>query len=366
MICQAPQSSSDHADDDLAARNTRALNRPGVWYHTPVSTSDGHPPHQSTMTDDIQHFIARWQASGAAERANYQLFLSELCDVLDVPRPDPTTPDEAEQRLRLREERPPAPRRHRPHRPVSPRLLRAGGEAGSRRREREREPTALSLEGEARARGRKKGVAPRGTAAWDTAMEKARQQAQSYARNLPPDELKDGGRPPFLIVVDVGESLALYSEFTRTGGNYVPFPNPLASRIALTDLRPARGARAAPDGLARPHEPGPGPPRGARDARDRGPAGAAGPGAGAGARSRRGRPLPDALPVHHVCGGRGPAPRGQLHPTAGRRAAQRGPLPPLRRGAVVDHGARRLLAGAAAAHPPLQRRAVRGRLRRCP
>jgi hypothetical protein len=26
-------------------------------------------------------------------------------------------------------------------------------------------------------------------------MEKARQQAQSYARNLPPDELKDGGRP---------------------------------------------------------------------------------------------------------------------------------------------------------------------------
>jgi hypothetical protein len=27
-------------------------------------------------------FIARWRSSGAAERANYQLFLSELCDVL--------------------------------------------------------------------------------------------------------------------------------------------------------------------------------------------------------------------------------------------------------------------------------------------
>jgi hypothetical protein len=47
------------------------------------------------MPDDIQRFIARWQASGAAERANYQLFLSELCDVLDVSPPDPTTPDEA-------------------------------------------------------------------------------------------------------------------------------------------------------------------------------------------------------------------------------------------------------------------------------
>lgn len=39
-------------------------------------------------------FIARWQNSGAAVRANYQLFLSELCDLLGVPRPDPTRPDD--------------------------------------------------------------------------------------------------------------------------------------------------------------------------------------------------------------------------------------------------------------------------------
>ena len=48
-----------------------------------------------TPTDDLQRFFARWQASGAAERANYQLFLSELYDALNTPRPDPTTPDEA-------------------------------------------------------------------------------------------------------------------------------------------------------------------------------------------------------------------------------------------------------------------------------
>jgi len=52
------------------------------------------------MTDHdaatVQSFITRWQASGATKRANYQLFLSELCDVLDVPRPDPTTPNEAD------------------------------------------------------------------------------------------------------------------------------------------------------------------------------------------------------------------------------------------------------------------------------
>ncbi|MDB5352801.1 MAG: hypothetical protein JWN86_4048 [Planctomycetota bacterium] len=41
-------------------------------------------------------FLTRWEASGAAERANYQLFLSELCDVVGVPRPEPTRPDDAE------------------------------------------------------------------------------------------------------------------------------------------------------------------------------------------------------------------------------------------------------------------------------
>ena len=38
-------------------------------------------------------FIHRWQTSAAAERANFALFLSELCDFLAVPRPEPTTDD---------------------------------------------------------------------------------------------------------------------------------------------------------------------------------------------------------------------------------------------------------------------------------
>ncbi|MGO4386403.1 hypothetical protein AB4Y85_02605 [Microvirga sp. 2YAF29] len=38
----------------------------------------------------VENFIARWTArEGGAERANYQMFLSELCDILEVPRPDP-------------------------------------------------------------------------------------------------------------------------------------------------------------------------------------------------------------------------------------------------------------------------------------
>lgn len=35
-------------------------------------------------------FIARWQGrEGGQERANYALFLTELCEVLEVPRPEP-------------------------------------------------------------------------------------------------------------------------------------------------------------------------------------------------------------------------------------------------------------------------------------
>src|SRR5881394_1027016 len=48
-------------------------------------------PHS---TDPLQEFIARWKESGAAERANCQPFLGELCDVLGVPRPQPAQPDD--------------------------------------------------------------------------------------------------------------------------------------------------------------------------------------------------------------------------------------------------------------------------------
>jgi hypothetical protein len=67
-------------------------------------------------------------------------------------------------------------------------------------------------------------------------MERARAQAQAYARNLPLSEI-DGGRPPFLVVVDVGNTIELYSEFSRTGGNYIPFPDPGRFRLGLEALR---------------------------------------------------------------------------------------------------------------------------------
>jgi hypothetical protein len=78
--------------------------------------------------EQIDSFITRWENSGAAERANYQMFLSELCDIL----------------------------------------------------------------------------------------ERAFHQGRGYITSLPVAE----GRPPFLIVCDVGHSIDLYAEFSGTGGHY--------------------------------------------------------------------------------------------------------------------------------------------------
>ncbi len=45
---------------------------------------------------DLETFISRWTArEGGAERANYQMFLSELCDVIGVKRPDPSGGDDS-------------------------------------------------------------------------------------------------------------------------------------------------------------------------------------------------------------------------------------------------------------------------------
>lgn len=41
----------------------------------------------------LDAFIARWDAAGGSERANYQLFVNELCELLGVPTPDPARDD---------------------------------------------------------------------------------------------------------------------------------------------------------------------------------------------------------------------------------------------------------------------------------
>lgn len=161
-------------------------------------------------TATVDAFIARWQATGGSERANYQLFLNELADLLEVERPQPQGQDS------------------RDHAYVFERRItfrhgdgtQSAGFIDLYRR------GAFVCE----AKKLKQAVHTRG---FDEALLRARSQAEQYARALPAEE----GRPPFLIVVDVGQRIELYAEFSRSGGTYTPFPDPRSHRIALTDLR---------------------------------------------------------------------------------------------------------------------------------
>ena len=54
------------------------------------------------------------------------------------------------------------------------------------------------------------GSGRRGGAQCDTVMRNAREQAESYAKRLPPAE----GWPPFLVIVDVGHVIELYADFS--------------------------------------------------------------------------------------------------------------------------------------------------------
>ena len=90
-------------------------------------------------------------------------------------------------------------------------------------------PTLFATDNSSRGR---RGTAVRGTAHWDAEMKKAKGQAERYVRSLPPDE----GNPPFILVVDVGPIIEIYSDFSRLGKAYVPFPDTQSYRISMPKL----------------------------------------------------------------------------------------------------------------------------------
>ncbi|REJ88388.1 MAG: class I SAM-dependent DNA methyltransferase [Planctomycetota bacterium] len=175
-------------------------------------------------------FVERWSASGGAELANSQSFLKELCDLLDVPQPEPTQPDVEENRYVFEK---------------AVTFNNGDGTTSSGRvdlyrekcfvleskqgSERKAAEQAEALATKTKQKKRRTGTADRGTAGWDAAMAKARRQAEGYAKALPE-------WPPFLIVVDVGHCFDLYADFSGTGKLYQPFPDPRNYRIRLSEL----------------------------------------------------------------------------------------------------------------------------------
>ena len=178
---------------------------------------------------DIEGLISKWWGSpGGAERANFPIFIADLCKALGLPE------------VHMSE----------------------GGTLGAYQFE---APVAFTTAGEKDAGGRidlyRRGcfvleakqsrlanatqptllpdlesapAAPSG-ARYDKLMREAFKQAESYARALPADH----GWPPYLIVCDVGRAFEIYFDWSGMGKAYGYFPNKASYRIELQQLRDA-------------------------------------------------------------------------------------------------------------------------------
>ncbi len=158
-----------------------------------------------TSRDATQRFIAKWHGVIASELSTSQSFLIDLCTLLGVEAPHATAAQD-----------------YMFERPIT--FAHGDGSQSAGRIDLYRRG-AFVLES-------KKLKTATHTKGFDDALLRARSQAEGYARALPAGE----GRPPFLVVVDVGNRIELYSEFSRSGATYTPFPDPRSHRIALADL----------------------------------------------------------------------------------------------------------------------------------
>ncbi|MDD5324610.1 MAG: class I SAM-dependent DNA methyltransferase [Polaromonas sp.] len=169
---------------------------------------EAHSTNNIDQANAAAAFIQRWQGVSASELSTAQSFVRELSKLLGVPAPHPTP----EQNYMF-------------ERPIT--FSHGDGSSSAGRID-------CYLRGHfvLEAKKLKAGNHTRG---FDDALLRARAQAEGYARALPAEE----GRPPFLLVVDVGNVIELYSEFTRSGATYTPFPDPRSHRLPLASLADA-------------------------------------------------------------------------------------------------------------------------------
>jgi len=181
---------------------------------------------------EIQTFIDRWAKSGANERANYQLFLSELCDVIGAERPTGSSASDALNDY-VFERAVAIPKRDGSTRSGRIDLYKKDcfvleAKQGVEAKQKPTDPAEFAAMTNSPTQTRT-GHGVRGTAAWAQSMLAAKGQAENYAKGLPE-------WPPFLIIVDVGHVIELWADFSLSGKNYAHFPDASRFRIELDQL----------------------------------------------------------------------------------------------------------------------------------
>ena len=190
----------------------------------------------STSTRATEAFIARWQGQeGGQERANYGMFLTELCDLIEVGKPQPAGATHEHNDYVFER----AVTRHKDQGDSTGRIDLYKRNSFVLEAKQSRMKGAKQVAGQdslfdapdgplAPARGRRSA-----DRAWDVLMLNAKHQAEDYARALPASH----GWPPFILVCDVGHCIEVYADFTGQGKNYTQYPDRQSFRIYLEDLR---------------------------------------------------------------------------------------------------------------------------------
>jgi len=184
--------------------------------------------------DPIERFIARWQGhEGGQERANYGLFLTELCTALGLPQPDPAQATHEFNDYVFER----AVRRHRDEGESVGRidLYKRNSFVLEAKQSRWQGDKKVTTQDDLFAAKEEPGTRGKHGAkrAWDVLMMNAKRQAEEYARALPVSH----GWPPFILVCDVGHCIEVYADFSGQGKNYTQFPDRQGYRIYLEDLR---------------------------------------------------------------------------------------------------------------------------------
>jgi hypothetical protein len=181
------------------------------------------------QSNDVEAFIKHWSAAPVSERSQYQTFIIQLCRLIGVPAPDDVRAGDLDYCFER-----PVQFRHDDGSTTAGRIdcAKLGCfvlEAKQSDKRRDGGPMDTAAQLALLGRSSKRGFSPSPHAV-DRVMRVAKRQAENYAKAL-------AEWPPFLITVDVGRSIELWSDFARQGKIYAPFPDRAGYRITLDQLR---------------------------------------------------------------------------------------------------------------------------------
>ncbi|WP_309736426.1 type IIL restriction-modification enzyme MmeI [Chamaesiphon sp. OTE_75_metabat_556] len=145
----------------------------------------------------VDDFLTKWLGSEGNERANYQTFFGDLCVALDVPAPPPKGSEAGDRYC------------------FDKNIKFFSEKAETTRFADFYKESHFLIEAKQGSTNSSKGHGKRGTKGYRDEMQKAFNQAKSYAYNRMLPSL-----PPFLITCDIGSHFEVWEGFSGEYGSY--------------------------------------------------------------------------------------------------------------------------------------------------